>query len=301
MTDAIFVSDLHLGEKQPLCRTDNFAKAQLSKLQWLVQLSKKHGNAPVLVAGDISDKPVIPTEMLASSIKILRKLKGLYGVAGQHDLPGHSMDNLGRSSLGVLLSADVLTLLTETPVTLPCGAEVVGASWGEDIPDHGDILVAHRFTYMGRSPWPGCPAEARATWLMENTPQQTVLTGDNHVPFIYKADGGQLLVNPGSMMRRRADQAKHKPRVYLWSADTNTAKVAYFPIESGVITREHIDPKQELDERVTEFVARLDREYEAGLSFAENLKRFVRENDKNIESSVKYWIEQVQKHTEALL
>lgn len=290
--DAIFASDLHLGEKQPLCRTDDFASAQQEKLEWLERLSTSL-NAPVLVAGDIGDKPVISSEPLAHAAA---HMHGMYGVAGQHDLPGHSVNNLPRCSLGVLVAAGVFVLLDGEPVELPCGAEVVGASWGEELPEGGDILVAHRFVYYGRAPWPGCPDSARATHLLKEARQPTIVTGDNHVPFTHKTKGGRLLVNPGSMMRRRADQISHRPRVYLWDAETNEVQPEYFPAHKGVITREHIDPKNELDERVSDFIARLDREYEVGLSFERNLDRFLRENEGRVSEAVRFWIDAARQH-----
>ena len=46
---ALFTSDLHLREDTPVCRTDDFLKAQIKKLKFLSALQAKH-NCPVLIS-----------------------------------------------------------------------------------------------------------------------------------------------------------------------------------------------------------------------------------------------------------
>ena len=97
------------------------------------------------------------------------------------------------------------------------------------------------------------------------------------MPFVEEYEG-RLLVNPGSMMRITAKQIDHKPRVYLWYADTNTVTPVYLPIEEGVISREHIDKVQDRDERIHAFISKLNEDWKAEMSFEENLKAFFNVN-----------------------
>ena len=62
-------------------------------------------------------------------------------------------------------------------------------------------------------------------------------------------------MNPGSIYRMEASQENHKPRVYLWYAETNTVEPVYIPIESGVISREHLETKEERDIRINAFIS----------------------------------------------
>ena len=66
----------------------------------------------------------------------------------------------------------------------------------------------------------------------------------------------RLLVNPGSITRQTADQAEHKPRVYLWFAETNSVTAEYLPIKTDVITKEHLEIKAERDMRMEAFISR---------------------------------------------
>ena len=50
--DLILTSDWHLRESTPECRTDDFWEAQWKKIDFIKELSEKHG-AFVFVAGDI--------------------------------------------------------------------------------------------------------------------------------------------------------------------------------------------------------------------------------------------------------
>jgi len=79
-------------------------------------------------------------------------------------------------------------------------------------------------------------------------------------------------------MRMDADQINHRPCVFLWYANTNTIKPVFLPIETGVITREHIEKVEERDSRLQAFVSRLNEEWDVGISFEENIERFIANN-----------------------
>jgi len=277
--DLLIAADTHIDDRQPLCRTDDFRAAMIRKIKFLGKVQKRWDRpVPLVIAGDVFDRP--NRQSLEVIVAALVSLPNFYGVAGQHDLPGHSYDQLLRSALGILVSAGKTSILEPKKVTkVNKHFLLAGSSWAQPLPTVGDVAVLHRFTYMGRAPWPGCPKEARVSWLMNKlSAYKLIITGDNHKPFTYKHRDGRLLVNPGSMMRRTADQIKHRPRIYAWYKKTNTVEPIYYPIKKGVVTRDHIDPKQELDKRINEFIARLDREYEVGLSFEKNMDEFLATN-----------------------
>lgn len=276
--DFAAVSDLHLGEKKPACRTDDFDQAQRGKLLQLTRIAQDLPSMPWVYAGDIFDKPKGTPWSIAQAIVWLPE--GV-GVAGQHDLPGHSLDRIGYSALGILMAAETYRLIDKPERLGKSRITIAGASWGQELPEEADVAVLHRFTYTGRAPWPGVHDEARASWLMDRLPHKIVITGDNHLRFSYRHPDGRLLINPGSMMRRRADQEDHRPAValcYLNRAKAPEVEFKELDIEQDVISREHIDPKEQLDARIQTFIARLDREYEVGLSFEENMKRFLHDN-----------------------
>ena len=143
---------------------------------------------------------------------------------------------------------------------------------------HGRKQIAVVHTYVAEE----VPAFIADGWtpaqLLAALPgYDIIVSGHNHTPLVYE-HRGRLVVNPGSMMRTTADQADHRPRVYLWHADTNTVEAAFFPINDGAVSREHLDKVERRDERLQAFVSSLDTDVELGLSFEHNIERFLAAN-----------------------
>ena len=275
--DAILTSDWHLREDQPVCRTDNFQEALWHKVDFIYALQIKHG-CPVLNAGDLFNHWKPSPELLSNaSIHMPYHFHTIYG---QHDLPQHSLDLAFKSGLYNLEQNSRLNVLD-------------GCSWGQT-PDEPSvlihlskdktvkILVWHVYNYQGKT-WPGNTSPMAAKLLRQYPQYDLILTGDNHRPFVeeYK---GRLLVNPGSLMRSTADQIDHKPRVYLWYAETNTVQPIYLPIEDNVISREHIEIEAHREGRKMAFIEHLDTDWQAEVSFEENVELFEKSN--NVRKSV---------------
>lgn len=273
----ILCSDFHLREGVPVCRTDDFLLAQTKKLKYISDLQRKY-NCPVLHAGDLWDTWKPSPFMITYAIKYLPKV--FWTVLGNHDLPQHSLELVFKSGVYTLEKAGRLNILPEQ-------------HWNqEDEPEEDvtlsikgrKILPRHIMTYQAKTPWPGC-VDPMAGKLLRKYPEYDLLiTGHNHKSFVEEYEG-RLLVNPGSLTRHDADQINHKPRVYLWYAETNTAEPVYLPIEDNVISREHIERKEQRDGRIDAFISQLDNEWKAAISFEENLERFFSANE--VRKSVK--------------
>jgi len=240
-------------------------------------LQKKYG-CPVFHSGDLFNHWKPSPHLLSKTIEHLPDQ--FWTIYGNHDQPQHNMELVYKCGINTLLTAGKLNLLH-------------GTHWGE-LPIKGEyswrfykdrkILVWHIMTYQAKTPWPGC-VDPMAGKLLRKYPEYSlILTGHNHKAFIeqYK---GRLLVNPGSLTRHAADQINHKPRVYLWYAETNTVESVYLPIEENVISREHIETVEKRNNRIDAFISQLDSEWEAAVSFEENLKRFFSHNE--IRKSIK--------------
>jgi len=279
---AILTADWHLREDQPVCRTDNHETAQWVKVEFISALQKKY-NCPVIHAGDLFNHWKPSPHLLSKTIKYLPKNlytnPSFWTILGNHDLPQHNLDLVYKSGVHTLQQAKKINIMS-------------GTHWGQ-IPKRGSlkiegrkILVWHVMTYQAKTPWPGCVDPMAGKLLRKYPEYDLIVTGHNHKAFVeeYKS---RLLVNPGSLTRHAADQINHKPRVYLWYAETNTVEPVYLPIEQGVISRGHIEEVEKRDGRIDAFISQLDNEWEAEISFEENLKRFfssnkVRDSIKNI-------------------
>jgi len=266
--DAILTADWHLRESTPTCRTDDFEEAQWNSVKQVSSLQEKY-DCPVLHAGDLFDHWKPSPRLLTLATRYLPH--NFHTVYGQHDLPQHNLDLAEKSGINNLLENERIHKLS-------------GAHWGIDpeevspiLIEDREVLVWHHLTYQTK-PFPGAKEGMAAGLLRKYDQFDLIVTGDNHQAFTEKYKG-RLLVNPGNLTRQVADQADFRPRVYLWNARKNKVKPVFLNIEKDVVSREHIEQKEERDERISAFVQRLGTEWEADLDFETNLERFIREND----------------------
>ncbi len=272
---AILCSDFHLREDTPEGRTDNYWEAQWRKIDFISNLQKKY-NCIVLCAGDLFNhwKPS-PNLLSVTSQHIPNNFITVYG---QHDLPQHSLELDHKCGIWNLMINSRLTILEQ-------GYWGWKPSGGKGfIFNNNEICVWHIMNYKGNPPWPGC-TDPTALKLLKKYPQYNlIVTGDNHKTFTQEYNG-RWLVNPGSLMRMKADQINHSPSVFLWYASTNKIEQIFLPIEDGVISREHIKNKKERDSRIDAFVSKLNTDYETELSYEDNLENFFKNN--NVRKEVK--------------
>ena len=246
-------------------------------VDFIFKLQKKY-NCPVIHAGDLFDKWKPSPWLLRMAIEHIPDQ--FCTIFGQHDLPQHSLDLVSKCGTLVLHSAKKLIILDQ-------------CHWGQspskqsnvnhilNIPK--EILVWHHMTYQ-KKPFPGVSGGFAAGILRKYPQYDLICCGDNHQSFVEEYEG-RLLVNPGSMMRMDADQIDFKPSVYLWFAEDNTVQRIYLPIVEGVISREHLDIKEQRNERIDAFVSKLNDEYQAEMSFEENLESFF--NINNVREPIK--------------
>lgn len=265
--DAILTSDWHLREDTPICRTDDFWTAQWEKVDWIANLQRKY-HCPVLHAGDLFHHWKPSPYLLSATIHHLPEQ--FYTVYGQHDLPKHSLDLKEKCGIYVLWKANKLGILPQ-------------GHWGTADKNGGwsingkDVFVWHTHVYKNIAPWPGCESP-RAIELLKKHPQfDLILTGDNHIPFVQKYKG-RVLVNPGSLMRQKADQINYQPRVYFWFAETNEVVRVNVPINENAVSREHIEEEKKREERLDAFISTLNNKGLDYLDFVQNLELFFRKN-----------------------
>lgn len=302
--DAILCADVHIRADTPTCRTDDFFVAMEKKIDFILALSREH-NAPVLVAGDLGQKPQWSNWLLEWFIKKLSPIVNRSGlntnwicIPGQHDLPGHQISQFEKSGIGVLIAANIIETIgiahtkdeifinhfdTIIPaekygfhiVPFPYGAEMKSLGWGREyeIPNMPMIAMTHQMVIENKILWPGQEAPKGHQLLKQYPEYQLILSGDNHLPFVAEYEG-RILCNPGSIMRSTAAQINHQPRVYLWYAQENKIEIVYLPIKKNVISREHIDITEERSERMDAYLEKLKNDVEIQLSFEQNIENY---------------------------
>lgn len=279
---AILTADWHLRRTRPRCRTDDYGAAQWGKVAIIRELQKEKGNIPVLHAGDLFH--VARSSLSVVNLALQRLPERMWCVPGQHDLPEHSLEQFDDSAMANLkyagrVMADNFVNAFETPdhfnvVFFPYGSKLRECWLG----GRKNIALIH--TLVQAPSGDGFKHAEDASRIFDRLKSfQLIVCGDNHTPFTVRdRRSGQLLVSPGSLMRMSADQADHRPRVYLWYGDTNEVEPVYLPIEEGVVDRSHIDEKEEHDGRMEEYKRKLRRGIEADISFEGNMKKYLHKN-----------------------
>jgi len=281
---AILTSDWHLREDTPVCFTGDFQKEQWDAVQFISDLQIKY-DCSVIHAGDLYHHWKPSPWLLSKTIEHLPN--EFYTVLGNHDLPQHNMDLIDKCGVYTLMKAGKLTILSGCHY----GQEPDFKNNSEGVPsmilnkgksNYKRMLVWHHMTYL-TSPFPGASG-GMAEGILRKYPQfDLILVGDNHQSFTIEYQGRRL-VNPGNLTRQVADQINFKPCVWLWYAEDNSVKQVFLPIQSDVISREHIEEKALKDNRISAFIKQLNGEWDAGLTFEINLEEFKKKN--NIRNSV---------------
>ena len=267
--DLLLTGDWHLREDTPTCFTGDFQAEQWTALQFIKDLQERF-DCDVLMAGDMFNQWKPSPWLLSMTMEYMPKR--LHVIYGQHDLPSHSWELREKSGIYALEKAGKLRVLD-------------GVHYGQEPKDNDeDILIWHHLTYI-TEPYLGATGGNAYDILRKYRHFRLIVTGDNHCSFTIEKDGRRL-VNTGNLTRQTAAQIDFKPCVWLWYAESNTVEQVFLPIEEGVISRLHLDIKEERNERIDAFISKLNwNGYKTELSFESNLEHFFQTTE--IKESVK--------------
>jgi predicted phosphodiesterase len=287
-------ADFHLRKTRPNSRVDDFFSAQEKKLRYIFQLAQDN-NCPLLIAGDVFELAK-PGEFINQWII---NLIGEYSIQiavcpGQHDLPSHNLALINDSGLGVLAAAGAITLLIDPNKPVIFGKYVIfGCPFGTDpnsivfkkgMKDKVKVLLWHHMTII--SPlWEEQVADLAGKILRLYPQFDIVCTGDNHQSFTYDRKD-KYLINPGSVMRKAADQISHQPSVY--SYNNKEVNRIFLPIEQEVFNVSHIELAKEKEARYGDFIAKLHTGFKIGIDLNHNFVSFFKKNEirKSVEDLV---------------
>jgi DNA repair exonuclease SbcCD nuclease subunit len=249
------------------------------------------------VAGDFFDQPR-PGPFLERWVIELLKEYDIRPVVvpGQHDMPGHSLDQLSDSGLGVLAAARVIDLMSDVDnfrqwsihsiYGQPYGTQVDLKSGIDPHPDGSRILLWHHMV-INKPLWPGQEADKAPAILCKYPQFDIIAVGDNHTTFAIAAPDGRWLINPGSMMRMTAAQVGHRPCVFKW--ENGKLEQIFLPIAPDVLDLTDLERAKEKDSRITAFVESLDKQYEIGLGYEKNLEEHMKINRTSSEVQKIVW------------
>lgn len=290
----IVTGDNHLRPDLPLCRLDeDWMATQKRHLDFIVDQANLR-DADIICTGDLFDVPRVPPEVVSLFINAMAVLIGkCYVIAGNHSLPWHKLENVDSSSVGILKAIaktnKKIVYLDATEYT-ENGRFEHTCKLEDYVPEAGGIYVTHTLTFPSTADIPfGIEGTSAYTLLKKYPDAQFIFTGDYHHNFRVE-DDGRYVINPGCMNIQAADLIDYDPIIVY--VDTGNAinvsvksdkfpvyrrtgfelEVIPMPNDKEVLTRNHLDQKQERDERISSFVETIMHDGQIGLSFEDNLK-----------------------------
>lgn len=273
---AIVCADIHLSMKPPVARSrepDWFAAMARPLLE--LSLLASQFDVPVICAGDVFDKWNVSPELICFAFDYLPEQ--FYCIPGQHDLPYHSLADLHRSGLGVLVRSRRVTLVSTDTILHSCFA-LTGFAWNVPIAaptfrDQLNVAMVHRYCWKRGLGYKDAAQENYAGNLSKELEGYNVaIFGDNHSPFAFSGNGC-LVYNCGGFMRRKSDD-NFQPSCGILRLDGSIER-HYFDLSEEVFdqgTSAEVTIDDNTDEGIQEFVKSLTQLDCDPLDFATQLQ-----------------------------
>ncbi len=260
------LGDVHMRASTPRARVDNYAEAQLDKIDQAHNVANEHGCDYIIAPGDVFDTATPPFGLVGVFLNKIIDRGGWLAVLGQHDQRYHS-NQQENTPLGLLKAARALHILKPEKLRLDPQVDIYGASWGQDIPDIEDsealnILVMHRMVVGSVKLWREQQDFMWSRHVLRRHNFDLIVTGDNHQFFTDSVPGPRWLVNCGSLMRSSIDQVNHKPTVVVYNTLSRTIGAVPLRIAPArrVFDMQRAKVEKEKNEMLESFVAQMGSE-----------------------------------------
>lgn len=243
---------MHISGVNPIARKDNLVEVQWDKLKQIINISNKY-NVPIVTVGDIFDTPIIANSLLQKFGNIISKLnKELYFVFGNHDLIGHSIQAINRTSLGVIES--------NNPKIKHIKYFYSNYGYRFDYSDYlqpiqktklkqSNILLCHKAVVFpkligGKNSWILKDSEFCYNIQTEKELHKysLILCGHWHKPYIFTYKNTKV-INAGSVLRTTINET-HQPSIYLLNLKTLEHKKIKLNCNADVLSDKHLQIKK---------------------------------------------------------
>lgn len=293
ITHAIACSDIHFSSNAPVARSleDCWYKCQQDVMFEVFDICRRC-KAPLIIAGDVFDKPDASSKLINFVINLFKRYGGdVYAVYGQHDLPYHDANELGASALWTLAAAcpNVTIVEPNAAYQLPGDAVLQGYGWGHKISPYAEsitqtiISINHAYIWNVKSnAHVGAEIHTRVSAYRKALKgHDFAVFGDNHKPFaITHKLQEQHIINCGSLMRRSLDEFNLQPCVYQLKSDKT-----FEAIELDISSDKYIDAEpllELLDEgavQARDFLKALQDAGQSTVGFGTLVRRWLKHND----------------------
>lgn len=283
-------ADLHLRGTVPSCvdaTLSEWMEIQNKALDKVVEIAVRQKVAAVYVGGDIFHSERSATfECIIMFLKFVAALKSygipVYIMAGNHDLIGHSSENLDKCAIGVLFNSNTILNMADSP-------DIKGCNFDEDNYKGFKFIFKHVLCIPDemRPPMVECNSPQS---LLENYPDAKIIfTGDYHKAFLYKSQDGRMVMNSGCLTKQASDFENYETGVFV--TDLEKMDSIWEPVD---IPQKFVKNggKSSGDKSMEDFVNSIQKE-SVTLDFVLELKEKVVKQEKAVQNKVEDWVERI--------
>ena len=278
---ALAAADLHLGDMVPVARSAEacWETAQIRSLKQLSKYQRRY-QCPVLIAGDVFDKPVVHPWCINMALKYLPEQ--CYAIPGQHDLLHHNYSDVRLGAYWTLVEGcRVQNIEPGRPVEvgIPHPIRVHGFPFGIPVKPlkqpHDmfiEVALVHDYIWLGEeTAYPGAPVEKRLSKERRKSLEgyEVAIFGDNHRGWL---GTDSTILNCGCFQRRKADERNYQPVVGLIMSDGSIKRKRLDVSEDRWIDNV-ADAETLVGSNCADFIRELDALGDAALDFAQAVKR----------------------------
>ena len=271
MPKMIITADWHIRATRPRCRIDSdWMDTQRKALIQVMEISEKK-KAPIVVVGDIFHSNSDTNFECINMVQMLAECaNGLYILAGNHDLPYHSSENLNKSAIGVLFQSEKIFKIEELSHEFSAG------NFDEERLSMPYMFI-HTLTIPSKDKPDYIDCETPESLLKKYPTAKWIFTGDYHKNFHYEKEGRHV-INSGCLLRQASDFKDYQCGVYFVDTDENI--VEFIPIidKEDLIDDSYIMQENERNERIESFVDKLKKTENVSLDFIENAQKEMKRN-----------------------
>jgi len=260
----IACGDLHFVEENPEKRTDHYLRSLCNKWKFITTHAFNNNISIIICPGDIFETHRASNNLIAEVMDLFKQIESIgckiFSIFGQHDLAHRSEEN---SPLNILDAARVIRILDDKPYNYD-NCDLYGCSFNQKIPmpqqNNLNVLVIHKMI-SDNDYWYGNVKYTQSERFIDDNPEyEIIISGDNHQTFSTKYNG-HILLNAGSLGRKRIDQIDHKPCFFIVDTDSISFEQVFIPIQPSrkVFNLSKEKSKKEENNSLNKFIEMLPR------------------------------------------
>lgn len=279
----IITADWHIRATRPRCRADaDWMETQRMALKQVADIAERY-HTSVYCVGDVfhsnSDASFECVKLVQDFSNRLCSFGVTLGVlAGNHDLPYHSSENLKKSAIGVLLNSYNIGYITDS-VLDESQADISAGNFDEETVDCR-FIFKHVLTIPKEDKPDYVDSETPESLLEKYPSAEWIFTGDYHKAFHYDKKGRHV-INPGCLLRQVADMKDYQCGVYYVDTDKNIVELVPIIDEGELVDDSYLVQEGERETRIGEFVDKLKETDAVSFDFADNVEKAMLANGIN--------------------